>query len=83
MKPNGHTNGLENTLVLPGNTDQWAAGIIEETPAKKSNGHNRVLKRSTRYLHQLLQTRQHRYPEIPAPKSNPRQKHLNSSGWKA
>jgi len=59
MKPNGHTNGLENTLVLPGDTDQWAINIFDETPTPKINGHDQTLKRSTRYLHQLLPIRQH------------------------
>jgi len=59
MNTNGHTNELENTLVLPGNIDLWAADMIEETPVKKINGYNRVPKRSSRFLYQLLQTRQH------------------------
>ncbi len=59
MKPNGHTNGLENTLVFPGDADQWAVNSFEETSVKKSNGQNRNLKRSTRYLHHLLQPRQY------------------------
>jgi ATP-dependent DNA helicase RecG len=57
MKPNGHTNGSENTLVLPGDAAQWTTNTIEETLTPKSGGHNRTPKRSTRYLHQLLQSR--------------------------
>ena len=58
MKSNGHTNQLENTLVLPGDTDQWAVNIIEEMPVTKSNGQNGARKRSTRYLHRLLRAQQ-------------------------